>query len=362
MRWDEIYVRAAASWLPQVMPAETAVEQGLVEAEIVRRAQVTGVAVGQESPPDMAVAAARTALERSGRGPEEIILLLHACSYHQGHDLWAPASYIQHHAVGNRCPAVEVRQSSNGGMASLELAAAYLTATGGAAALLTTSDRFCAPGIDRWRTDPGTVFADGATALVLARDSGFARLRSLVTVGEPALERMHRGEDAFSVAPLTTRVPVSVETTTTDYVRGPEGQRAVARMAARHTESVTSALDEAGVGFDEIDWFVLPHFGRRRLDVNYVRRFGIDRARTLWSWSRGVGHLGAGDQFAGLAHLVETGRVRPGQRVMLMSVGGGFTWSAAVLEIDDVPSWSDASCGLVGEGQEPGSTLDRAKL
>ncbi|WP_245975572.1 ketoacyl-ACP synthase III family protein [Amycolatopsis palatopharyngis] len=339
MLWDDVYLRAAASWLPPAMPAEVAVALGLAEAEAVRRAQVTGVTIAKDSPPEMGVAAAHAALERSGCASGDIALVLHACSYYQGHDMWAPASYIQHHAVGNRSPAIELRQTSNGGMAALELAAAYLTATGGAAALLSTSDRFCAPGIDRWRTDPGTVFADGATALVLARGSGFARLRSLVTVGEPALERMHRGDDPFGDAPLATRVPVDIDETTRAYVRGRAGQRVVALMASRHAESVEYALDEAEVKLGDIDWFVLPHFGRRRLDVNYFRRFGIDRDRTLWSWSRGVGHLGAGDQFAGIAHLLESGRLRPGQRVMLMGVGGGFTWSAAVLEIGCVPDW-----------------------
>ncbi|MEV0083428.1 ketoacyl-ACP synthase III family protein [Saccharopolyspora sp. NPDC050642] len=339
MRWDDIYLRACASWLPPAMPAAEAVSRGLVEAEAVRRAQVTGVTVAEESPPDMAVAAAAEALARSGCAPDEIALVLHACSYHQGHDMWAPASYVQHRAVGNRCPAIELRQTSNGGMASLELAAAHLTATGGRAALLTTADRFCAPGIDRWRSDPGTVFADGATAAVLARDSGFARLRSLVSVGEPELERMHRGDDPFGPAPLSARTPISIDETTRAFLRSPAGQRSVVLMAERHTESVRRALDEAGAALADIDWFVLPHFGRRRLDVNYFRRFGIDPDRSLWSWSRGVGHLGAGDQFAGIAHLVESGRARPGQLVALLGVGGGFTWSAAVLEIVEAPQW-----------------------
>ncbi|MER5704765.1 ketoacyl-ACP synthase III family protein [Micromonospora sp. NPDC002296] len=347
MRWDDIYLSACASWLPPVMPAEVAVARGLVGPVAVRRMQVTGVTVAEDPPPEMAARAARLALDRAGLGPDEIGLILHSSSYYQGHDMWAPASYVQRVAVGNRCPAVEIRQTSNGGMASLELAAAHLRATGGRAALLTTGDRFCPPGLDRWRSDPGTVLADGASAVVVTRGEGFARLVSLVTVAEPDLEQMHRGEDPWGAVPFAVRRPVDVEETTQAFLRTPLGKRTVVLMALRHTECLTAALDEAGMKIGDVDRFVLPHFGRRRMDVNFFRRFGIDPDRTTWSWSRGIGHLGAGDQFAGLNRLVEHGQVRAGDRVLMLGVGGGFAWSAALLEIERVPDWAaDVRAGV----------------
>jgi 3-oxoacyl-[acyl-carrier-protein] synthase III len=339
VRWDDVYLRATASWLPPVMSAQTAVDRGLTDAESVRRMQITGVTVGERTPPDMAVSAARGALARADCGPADIVVILHAALYYQGYDMWAPASYIQRRAVGNQCPAIEVRQTSNGAMAALQLAATYLLAEPTGAALVTTADRFCLPGIDRWRSDPGTVLADGATAAVLARGSGFARLRSLVLLSQPELEQMHRGDDPPSPAPLTLRRPVDLEATTRAYLRGPDGQRLVAEMMAAQEESLRLALDEAELKLSDVDRFVLPHFGRRRLDVYFFRRLGIEPDRTMWSWSRGIGHLGAGDQLAALTRLVEAGELRPGERCLLLGVGGGFTWSAAVLEIVDVPTW-----------------------
>ncbi len=85
---------------------------------------------------------------------------------------------------------------------------------------------------------------------------------------------------------------------------------------------------------------MLPHFGRRRLEAIYYRPYGIDPARTTWEWSRTVGHLGAGDQFAGLDHLVTSGRAVPGDRVVLIGVGAGYSWGAAVVEICDRPAWA----------------------
>jgi 3-oxoacyl-[acyl-carrier-protein] synthase III len=52
-----------------------------------------------------------------------------------------------------------------------------------------------------------------------------------------------------------------------------------------------------------------------------------------------VGHLGAGDQFAGLAHLVDAGELGAGGIAVLLGVGCGFVWSCAVVEVRYRPAW-----------------------
>ena len=212
----------------------------------------------------------------------------------QGHDMWAAASYIQRLVLGNRCPAMEVRQLSNGGMAAVELAAAYLTAAPGrTAALLTTADRFCLPGFDRWRSDPSTICGDGGTALVLSAGSGFARVRSLVTVSDPGLERAGRGDDPFGPAPLSLRSPMDMTQGSGSLVRELTLPGLVKRIKAGQREAFERATAEADVKFAEIDWYVLPNMGRSRMRAHYFAPFGIAPERTTWEWGTRVGHLGA---------------------------------------------------------------------
>jgi 3-oxoacyl-[acyl-carrier-protein] synthase-3 len=298
----------------------------------------------EESAAEMAAAAARTALGRADSGGGDVDLLLHADTYHQGQDLWPVASYIQREALRNSCPAVEIRQMSNGGLAALDLATAYLTAGHGRGdALLTTADRFCAPGIDRWTTDPGTPYADGATALVLSRRGGYARLVSLALHADPELEPLHRGDDPFTTAPFGHRMPVDFEAAKKAFVGRTGLSYAITRAHNGQQTVIKQALADAGSDLAEADWVVLPHFGRRRLTAIYYKPFGIDPARTTWDFSRTVGHLGAGDQFAGLDHLVSTGRAAPGDRVVLVSVGAGYSWGCAVVDVLERPSWAGES-------------------
>ncbi len=343
MKFDSLYIAGVGTWLPPRLITEEALATGLCDRAAVTRDDIASVAVAgdDEAAPEMAARAARIALGRAGHGPEDIDLVLHASLYDQGFDLWAAASYVQRSAVRNRCPAMDVRQVSNGGMAALELAAAYLAAVPGrSAALLTTADRFCLPGFDRWRSDPGTVYGDGGAALVLSVRSGFARLRSLVLVSDPDLEGMHRGGDAFGVAPVSSQKPLDLGAHQRSYVAQAGMSYSVARIAAGQGEAVKAALADGEAELAEIDHFVLPNFGRRRLESSYLRSLGIDVDRTTWSWGRQVGHLGAGDQFAGLDHLIGSGALGPGDLCLLAGVGAGFSWSCAVVEVMERPPWA----------------------
>lgn len=339
MRFDNVHVAGCASWLPPAMTAAEAVRRGLTDQSIVDKTGMRSVTVAdRESGPQMAVRAGRRALRHARLAAADVNLVLHSALYYQGHDMWAPASYVQRYTVGAGAIGVDVRQTSNGGMASLYLAAAGLTAGAVQACLLTTGDRFCLPGIDRWRSDPGTVFADGGAALLVTRDTGFARLRNLVLVGDGELEQMHRGADPFSAAPQTLRRPLDVHRTTRDFLALAGASFAKMRMSTGQQDVLKAVLAEAELTLADVDHVVLPNFGRKRMVATFFRGLGIDPDRTGWDWGRTVGHLGAGDQFAGLARLAATGALRAGDRCLLLGVGGGFSWSGAVLDIVRTPA------------------------
>ncbi|MFE0427393.1 3-oxoacyl-[acyl-carrier-protein] synthase III C-terminal domain-containing protein, partial [Streptomyces sp. NPDC058953] len=180
-------------------------------------------------------------------------------------------------------------------------------------------------------------------ALVRPRRPGFARLRRLATVSEPELEAMHRGHDPFGTAPFAVRRPMDLQATKRAFVDDVGISYSVARVGAGEAEALKRALSDADVELSDVDWFVLPHFGLRRLSRTYLRTWGIAPEVTTWPFGRTVGHLGAGDQFAGLAHLVDSGLARPGRLVLLTGVGAGFTWSSAVVEIEHAaPPTTDA--------------------
>ena len=349
MKVEQLFIAGLGAFLPPPVSVREAVADGRYDAQEAEETQLESVLVaGHESPPDMAVQAARGALAHSGLDPEEIKLVLHASIYFQGIDLYSTASYIHQAALGpHSALALEVKGASNGGMASLELAAFYLsTWPERAAALVTTADKFRPPLLDRWRCDTGLVLADGATAMLLSRRKGFARVLSVATVSDPTLERLHRGRSPFGQVPG----PIDVHQRKREYLKDVGLQDMLRRFRAGLRGAVINALRDARTELRDIARFVVPHVGRVLLEREYFAALEIPEAMTTWPWGRRLGHLGAGDQLAGLGHLVETRTLRPGERCLLMGVGAGFTWTCAVVELLEYPSAPNTQFSL-DEGQ-----------
>jgi hypothetical protein len=153
LRTPDISIRGIGVFIPEIMSIEQAVAQGQYPAEEAELHELAGAAVPGDIPaPEMALRAARSALERCGQRPDELDLLLYADSWHQGPDGWQPQYYLQHHLVGGNMLAVEVRQGCNGMFSAMELAAAYRRsdsrpADGGRTRteLLVTADNFGTP-------------------------------------------------------------------------------------------------------------------------------------------------------------------------------------------------------------------------
>ncbi|MGC4952163.1 ketoacyl-ACP synthase III family protein [Actinomadura citrea] len=343
MRCDGLFLAGLAHRLPEAVEVDGAVDGGRYDAGDRKADAYASVAVAtDEAPPEMAAAAARLALDRSGLPPSGVALLLHASAWFQGVDYWPAASYVHREVLGDdgrRAPALDVQQMCAGALGALELAASYLAADASrASALVTTADRFTDPGFDRWRGDVrGIVYGDGAAAAVLARE-GFARLLAVSTVVDTALEGMYRGDEPFAAAP-GRRVDVRARRAAfAAHARQLVGSLAE-RTTAGLSEAVGRTLDEAGLKLADVSRFAFPNVGLHVLRTRYAEPLGLDVERTTWDWGRRTGHVGAADQLTGLTHLVETGRVGPGDRVLLVGIGAGFAWTCAAVEISERPGW-----------------------
>ncbi|MEV7780090.1 ketoacyl-ACP synthase III family protein [Kitasatospora sp. NPDC088351] len=345
MKWNELTITGLGVFMPPATPLSEAVETGRYDPRDNRLNQLVATRISAaESAPDMAVSAGRLALGRSGHEPGEISLVLHASLYHQGQDFWTPASYIQHHTVSGGGPAVHIQQGSNGGLAAWELAACFMAADSSrSAALVTTADRYCDPGFDRWNSDIGVVYADGATATVLSRRAGFAQICSMVSTSDPELEEMCRDTTGFTDRPHQDDRPLDLRTRKQRYVQKAGYGWIAERLVSGTERNIRQALDEADTDLRSIRRVVLPNLGRGTLEWEFLEPMEIGPERTLWDWGRHVSHLGAGDQAAGLAHLAETGQLRPGDHVLLVGVGIGFSWTSVVVRIDSPPVWPEQS-------------------
>src|SRR5436190_5387216 len=85
MRLDDMFIAGTGVCLAGLVSAEEGVRRGWYGAAEATESGWTSAAVAGDLPaPDMAVRAARTALARSAHDPDDIAVLMHASSLHQG--------------------------------------------------------------------------------------------------------------------------------------------------------------------------------------------------------------------------------------------------------------------------------------
>lgn len=331
MRWTGIHVRSCALATGHIEDVTTAIADGRYDPELAEAHDYVSVSTAEDTDPvDLAARAGTAALRRAALDEASLVLHAHTGSTPQGPDDVVPASYVQGRTLTRGAFTVDVRQSCNGALAALQLAAGYLTAAGpGTAALLTTADRHGGPGVNRYRLDPGGIDADGASALVLHHGPGPLRLLSTAVQGDgrftatpPPDPEDFPDRRAFLMAHRKRLLPM------------------LRSMAETERDTVTQALADAGATPDDVTRWVFPNIGANMVDQEFRKSLGIGTERTTWDWGRTVGHMGTSNQFGGLTHLLETGALRPGDLVALCASGVGFSYGSAVLEVVDPPSWT----------------------
>ncbi|MFE0132907.1 3-oxoacyl-ACP synthase [Streptomyces sp. NPDC059037] len=333
----------AAEWLPATtVKAGGALAEGRItqaEADAVGYDELP-VSDGQ-SAPEMAVLAGRRALERSGVAPESVAAVLHASTYYQGHDFWSPAHYVADRTGAVQAVPLGIQQMCNGGGAALEAALTrHLALPDHGPVLVTTADRFCEPGFDRWSGDYGVWYGDSGTAAVVRRGGdaageGELLLEALVTEAAPDLEVVHRDLSGFQDAPHEVDATVDVRRTKKAFLTGAGREPFVARLKETTTRVVAAALAEAELAPDDpsLRAVLLPRLGRSTARDIYGPAVAAVTPAPAVDLGAATGHLGAGDLCSNLAALSGAGPwgLLPGERAVVLSAGAGFTWSGVVV-------------------------------
>ncbi|MCF2133190.1 MULTISPECIES: beta-ketoacyl-ACP synthase III [Burkholderiaceae] len=107
---------------------------------------------------------------------------------------------------------------------------------------------------------------------------------------------------------------------------------AVFKLAVNVLEKVAlEALAKADMSADQVDWLI-PHQANIRIMQGTCRKLGLPSERMIVTVGE-HGNTSAASIPLALDVAVRDGRIKPGDRVLIEGVGGGFTWGAAVIRM-----------------------------
>jgi len=113
-------------------------------------------------------------------------------------------------------------------------------------------------------------------------------------------------------------------------------------------DAAEEAIREAGLGLDDIA-IMIPHQANVRIIEGVAKRLHFPIEKVFVNIQR-YGNTSAASIPIALAEAAAQGRLRRGDKVLLVAFGGGFTWGASVLE------WFGPHDGI-----RPPSPLERAR-
>jgi 3-oxoacyl-[acyl-carrier-protein] synthase-3 len=283
------------------------------------------IAAPDEAASDLAVPAARMALEQAGVDPADVDVVVVGTTMP---DMLFPttAALVADELGARNAAAYDTLAACSGFVYGL--AQAYGAISSGLSERVLVVGSETLSKIVNWQ-DRSTciLFGDGAGAAVVERvdDGGFLGF--------------DLGADGSGGADLLvpaggSRAPATRETVEGDLhaiqMKGPEVFRFATRIMVASAQKL---LAECGATVGDVDLYV-PHQANKRIIDHAAKTLGLPREKVFLNIER-YGNTSAASVPLGLADAVAAGALEPGMRVLVSAVGGGYTWGSAYFV------WSD---------------------
>jgi 3-oxoacyl-[acyl-carrier-protein] synthase III len=265
---------------------------------------------------DLALSAARHALEAAGRQPEDIDLIIVATSTP---DMVFPstACIVQAALGATRCQAFDLQAVCSGFVYALTVADSMIRSGAASRALVIGAEIFSRI-LDFDDRTTCVLFGDGAGAVVLEASA------------TPGILASELHADGRHVDILCVPGSVAGGQVSGVPLLKMDGQ-AVFKLAVGVLEEVARAvLEKAGRTSEDIDWLI-PHQANIRIMQGTARKLKLPMDKLIATVAE-HGNTSAASIPLALDDAVRQGRIRPGDTVMLEGVGGGFTWGAVLLD------------------------------
>lgn len=328
---SQVYLRGVGAYVPdgRRTNAQLAARLGVTEDYIVK---LTGIrerriAAAEEATSDMAIRAAQAALDHAAITTGEIDALIVATAS-ADHVTPSTANLVQHRLGLRQVPAYDLNAGCTGSLYAL-INGTGLIRAGICRTVLVIGSELVSRLIDDDDIETALVFGDAAGAVVL--QAGEA--------GEPGLRLLSHywGSDGEKSQVIMmpsggSRQPTSHETIAKGghYLR--MNGSSVFRFAVRTLpELITSVLERAGRSLNDLN-VLIPHQANWRIIEAAMRKLKLPLEKVVINIDR-YGNTSSASVLLALHEACSTGRLQPGNTVVMASFGAGLTWAALALEV-----------------------------
>jgi len=278
---------------------------------------------------DLALPAARDALAAAGVAPEELDLIVFG-TFTPDSPCPAAACILQEKLGAKNAASFDLHAACSGFIYGLMVARQFV-ATGEYDNVLTIGvDKLSS--ITNW-SDRNTcvLFGDGAGAAVVTSKPGGLRIRGGYIGSDGSMATLLHTPGGGSAMPLTHELlDQGLHYLTMN------GRKVFKAAVLSMERAVDILLQREGVGRDEIRWLI-PHQANMRIIKVLGDYLGLPPEKVHTNVQR-YGNTSAATTAIGLHEVRQAGQYEPGDKIVVVAFGSGFTWGACLLECQTTPT------------------------
>jgi 3-oxoacyl-[acyl-carrier-protein] synthase-3 len=286
---------------------------GMKERRIARDDQATS---------DLASEAAKVALEDAGISAEEVDLLIVATL---SPDMFFPstACFVQEKIGAKNAFCYDLGAACSGSLFAIETAKAQIASGAVDTALVIGAEKM-STFVD-W-SDRGTcvLFGDGAGAVVLQSTGAERGIMNGVYGSDGSLANLLWTPGGGSRNPISHEMIDAGQ----QYLKM-EGREVYKHAVKQMTQSALDTLDKNGVSADDIKCFVAHQANARIISAIGSRLNVQDR---MFMNVEKYANTSAAALLIAVDEVAKSGTLNPGDLLLLVVFGGGFTWGANIVE------------------------------
>jgi 3-oxoacyl-[acyl-carrier-protein] synthase III len=278
---------------------------------------------------DLAVPAAKMALEHAGKTAKDIDAIIFA-TLSPDHNFPGSGCFLADKLGLPGVCALDVRNQCSGFLYGLSIADAWVRA-GTYTNVLLVGAEVHSTGVefsDRGR-DVAVLFGDGAGAAVIGAAEGEGQgLRAI---------RLHAdgsgAKDLWTEAPASAYVPRLTPEMLAEGKHFPamNGKHVFRWATEKMPEVVREVMADAKMTVDQVDLFV-PHHANLRINQLVGQKLGIPESKTVHNIEI-YGNTTAATIPLGLSEAWREGKCKKGSNVLMAAFGSGYTWAGAVITL-----------------------------
>lgn len=281
------------------------------------------VARDGESTLTLAVEACRQAMREAGAAPSDIDLIVNG-TFTPDHLLPSTACELQAALHCNLIPAFDLSAACSGFVYALICGAQHVVTGVSRCALVVGAD--CVLRAADWEDRQSAIlFGDGAGAVVLRPSSGSACIRAVRMGADGSKAKL------IWIPAGGVREPCSQRTVSERlHCMRMKGRDVYKFAVTRMEEQILETLGDAGLTLDDVA-LIVPHQSNLRIIESVRDKLGLPPEKLVVNIDR-FGNTSAASVPLALHEARQAGRIRPGDRVLLVALGAGLTWASALME------------------------------